>query len=78
MLKFLVCVAMWLSYRNGTDTHPARSEHSAYGPIGQVWGNNVGLFYNIGTKLGLGRIVVIQLGNSEKQREIIEFPPIRG
>ena len=27
------------------------SEHPAYGPIGQVWGDNVGHFYMMGTKL---------------------------
>ena len=34
---------------NAVQTHG--SEHPAHGPIGQVWGVNVGLFYNIGTKL---------------------------
>ena len=39
-------LAMCPSYRNVVG-----SSRTSSGPIGQVWGDNLGLFYNIGTKL---------------------------
>ena len=38
-------------YGHRIETSLARREHPAHGHIGQVWGDNVGRFYRMGTKL---------------------------